>query len=284
MELSPKSEKPTFQQIGIAVDNQHVSALTIGSGPAIVLLHSLLADYSSFNLIAGPLSKTHRVVLLNLPGFGSSDKVNDGLEAVADRVVAAINELKFEQPPILLGNGYGGFIATVAAIRHPGIAARLVLTGCGAAFSEPGRAAFRQMSAAAKTKGLAAVADTAMRRLFSPEFQSGHPTLIADRKNQFLTINIQTFCDACDALATLDLRSQLSTLRVPIMVLTGEQDEATPAPMAHEFANGLPNASLHTLAGCAHVPQLQAPELFLATIKDFISVSQPPAQPSSRAS
>ncbi|MEO6959894.1 MAG: alpha/beta hydrolase [Burkholderiaceae bacterium] len=273
MEPPLKNDKPKFQQISVAVGDQHVSALTLGAGPAIVLLHSLLADYSSFNLIAGPLSKTHKVVLLNLPGFGSSDKVNDGLEAVADRIAGAINELKFEQAPILLGNGYGGFIATVLAIRHPGIAARLVLTGCGAAFSEPGRAAFRQMSSTAKTKGLAAIADTAMRRLFSPEFQAMHPSLIVERKSQFLTIDLQTFCNACNALAELDLRSQLSALHIPIMVLTGEQDEATPAAMAREFVSGLPNASLHTLMGCAHVPQLQAPDLFLATIKDFISVS-----------
>lgn len=273
MDPTFKNQKPAFQQISVAVDDQRVGALTVGSGPAIVLLHSLLADHSSFNLIAGPLSKNHKVVLINLPGFGSSDKVSGGIEAVADRVAAAINELKFEQAPILLGNGYGGFIATVVAIRHPGIATRLVLTGCGAAFSEMGRAAFRQMSSTAKAKGLAAIADTAMRRLFSPEFQSKHPALIADRKSQFVAIDTQTFCDACDALATLDLRSQLSELRVPIMVLTGEHDEATPASMARDFVNGLPNATLHTLKGCAHVPQLQAPELFLTTIKDFISAS-----------
>ena len=274
MEPPLKNQKPPFQQTSISVEGQHVSALTLGTGPAIVLLHSLLADYSSFNLIAQPLSRTHKVVLLNLPGFGSSDSVNGGLDAVADRVAGAINALEFEQAPILLGNGYGGFIATTVAIRHPGIASRLVLTGCGAAFSEPGRAAFRQMSLTAKTKGLAAVADTAMRRLFSPEFQAAHPALIAERKSQFLTIDLRTFCNACNALAELDLRPQLSALHVPIMVLTGEQDEATPAAMAREFASGLPNASLHTLKGCAHVPQLQAPELFLATINEFISAGQ----------
>ena len=54
---------------------------------------------------------------------------------------------------IVLGNGYGGFVALQMAIRHAGIATRLILADCGAAFSEPGREAFRNMAAASK-KGL----------------------------------------------------------------------------------------------------------------------------------
>ena len=48
---------------------------------------------------------------------------------------------------------------------------------CGATFSEPGRAAFRKMSVAAKAKGLDAIADVTMRRLFTPEFQAQNPDL-----------------------------------------------------------------------------------------------------------
>ena len=55
---------------------------------------------------------------------------------------------------IVLGNGYGGFVALQMAIRHPGIASKLVLADCGAAFSEPGREAFRNMAAASMAKGL----------------------------------------------------------------------------------------------------------------------------------
>ena len=56
---------------------------------------------------------------------------------------------------VVLGNGYGGFVALQMAIRHPGIATRLVLADCGAVFSEPGREAFRNMATASKGKGLA---------------------------------------------------------------------------------------------------------------------------------
>lgn len=271
METSLKKEKrPEFQEVKIAVGGGQVSALTLGDGPAIVLFHSLLADRSSFDLIAEPLSQTHKAVVLNLPGFGSSDKAGADLAAVADQIAGAIKGFRLGPRPIFLGNGYGAFIAITLALRHPDIAGRLVLAGCGAAFSEPGRAAFRQMSLIAQEKGLEAVADVAMRRLFSPEFQAEHPQLIAERKKHFLAVDTQTFYQACDALALLDLRPELARLGIPVLVLVGEGDEATPPPMARELVAGLPDARLHVLPGCAHVPQLQAPALFLSAIRDFI--------------
>ena len=273
MNPSMKEQNATFRQVTIAVGGGRVSARVGGEGPPIVLLHSLLADDSSFDGIAGPLSQTHQVVIFSLPGFGASDPVAGGIDAVADRVAAAIREFGLSQPPILLGNGYGGFIALTAAIRHPGIAARLVLADCGAVFSEPGRAAFRGMSAGAKEKGLAGIADVAMRRLFSAEFQAANPALIEERRLRFLAVDPQTFHNACAALATLDLRADLASLGIPVLVLVGEFDEATPPPMARELAAGLPNAQLQVLAGCAHVPQLQEPELFMSAITPFIAAN-----------
>lgn len=270
MGKSTDGHEATFQEMNIMVGAHCVNARVAGDGPPIVLFHSLLADDTSFDPIAGPLSAQHRVVLLRLPGFGASDPVEGGLEKVADRVGEAVKKMGFKEPPVFLGNGYGGFVALLTAIRHPDIAARLVLADCGAAFTEPGRAAFRGMSAAAKEKGLVAVVDVAMRRLFAPQFQSAHPVLIEERRKRFLAVDPQTFHNACAALAALDIRPQLSSVKVPVLVLVGEQDEATPPPMSHELAAGLPNAKLIVLSGCAHVPQLQDPGLFLAATTDFI--------------
>ena len=53
-------------------------------------------------------------------------------------------------------------------------------------------------------------------------------------------------------------------------MLVGEHDEATPPAMARELAGLLPDARLRVLEGCAHVPQLQAPEAFLAEVEAFL--------------
>src|SRR6202035_2194385 len=187
-----------------------VNAAESGQGPALFLFHSLLSDRASFDSVAPTLSQSFRVIVPELPGFGGSKPVDGGLAGVA----------------IVLGNGYGGFVALQMAIRHPGIASRFVFADCGAAFSEGGRQAFRNMAAASQAKGLQAITDVAMLRLFAPEFQDAHPDLMADRREAFLKTDLDVFRAACGALAELDLRPQLKQVTVPALVLVGEHDEA----------------------------------------------------------
>src|SRR3954467_2378715 len=250
--------------------NGTVNAAQHGSGPPLVLLHSLLSDRASFEGIVPELAKTFRGVVAELPGLGQTEAVSGGLAAVADRMAGAGDDCADGEDVIVLGNGYGGFVALQMAIRHPNIATRLVLADCGAAFSEPGREAFRNMAAAAKANGLSAITDVAMRRLFAPQFQADNPELMRERREAFLRTDRDVFRSACEALAELDLRPQLGQVKVPVLVVVGEHDEATPPPMSHELAAGLPQARLKIIAGCAHVPQLQSPSAFLDAIADFL--------------
>jgi 3-oxoadipate enol-lactonase len=256
--------------------NGTVNAAQSGEGPPLFLLHSLLSDRASFDAIVPQLSRAFRVIVPELPGFGRSHVVTGGLAAVADRMAEAVRDGAAGEEAIVLGNGYGGFVALQMAIRHPGIATRLVLADCGAAFSEEGRQAFRNMAAAAQARGLAAITDVAMRRLFAPEFQAQHPDLMRDRREAFLKTDPDVFRVACEALAGLDLRPDAGRVTVPVLVLVGEQDEATPPPMSHELAGLLPRARLKIIPGCAHVPQLQSPEIFLDMIGGFL-LATPPA-------
>src|SRR6201996_6865101 len=251
-----------------------VNAAQSGDGPPLFLFHSLLSDRASFDAIAPTLSLSFRVLVPELPGFGRSPAVAGDFADVADRMAEAVKDAAGGEETIVLGNGYGGFVALQMALRHPGIAAKLVLADGGAAFSEPGRQAFRNMAAASSAKGLAAITDVAMRRLFAPEFQGEHPDLMADRRAAFLKTNEDVFRAACAQLAALDLRQELAKVKVPALVVVGEQDEATPPPMSHELAAMLPDARLKIIPGCAHVPQLQAPKVFLETIADFLPAAQ----------
>jgi 3-oxoadipate enol-lactonase len=88
----------------------------------------------------------------------------------------------------------------------------------------------------------------------------------------------QVFRAACAQLAELDLRGELAKVKMPVLVMVGEHDEATPPPMSQELSALLPDARLKILPGCAHVPQLQSPQLFLEAISDFLpAISSAPA-------
>src|ERR1700754_323002 len=98
-----------------------------GDGPPLFLFHSLLSDRASFDAIVPELSKSYRVIVPELPGFGRSQAVQGGLAAVADRMAEAVRDVAQGRDAIVLGNGYGGFVALQMAIRHSGIASRFVL-------------------------------------------------------------------------------------------------------------------------------------------------------------
>src|ERR1700760_3759095 len=94
-----------------------VNANETGKGAPLFLFHSLLSDRASFDAIAPVLSKTFRVIVPELPGFGRSKAVSGGLAEIADSMADAVKDASAGQAPIVLGNGYGGFVALQMAIR-----------------------------------------------------------------------------------------------------------------------------------------------------------------------
>jgi 3-oxoadipate enol-lactonase len=241
-----------------------------GTGRPVILLHSLLADAASWDGLAPVLSPHARVIVADLPGFARLAPIKGGLAPVAAALAAAIMRLDLPAPPVLIGNGYGSFLALRLALDWPDIAAGLVLIGCGAVFSEPGRAAFRGMREVAATRGLAAIADTAMARLFGAAFREQHPALMAARRAAFLQTDPETFAAACTALETLDITAEAGRIDLPCLLLAGSEDQATPAVMAQDLAVRLPHAHFEMLDGLAHVPQLQDPQRVGNAILKFL--------------
>src|SRR5947209_11691401 len=99
--------------------NGAVNAAEIGKGPPLFLFHSLLADRASFDAIVPELSQTFRVIVPELPGFGGSALVIGGLADIADRMAEAVKDAAGGSDAVVLGKGYGGFVALQMAVRHP---------------------------------------------------------------------------------------------------------------------------------------------------------------------
>ena len=238
-----------------------------GEGPPIWLFHSLLADAGSCAPLAGRLAGDFEVFLPELPGFGGSAACGPALDDVADRMAGAIRSTS--GPASIFGNGYGGFVALTLASRHPDLVTRLILAGTAATFPPAGAAQFRAMQAGAEAKGLAAIVDVAMLRLFPADVQARLPEIMAERRAGFLATDVGVFAGACGALAGLDLRGRAPSLEMPALVMAGDGDQATPAALAEELAGLMPHARFKLLDGCAHVPQLQDPERIAAEIRAF---------------
>ena len=72
--------------------NGTVNAAEVGEGPPLFLFHSLLSDRASFDAIVPLMSRSFRVIVPELPGFGRSRAISGGLVEVADRMAEAVKD------------------------------------------------------------------------------------------------------------------------------------------------------------------------------------------------
>src|SRR4029079_18557417 len=181
-----------------------------GSGPHLLLIHSLLTELTVFDLVLPRLAEKHTVTRINLPGFGgSSPVVLTSLEDHADHVARVMDALKLPTDATVFGNGFGAFVALELAIRHGNRFGKLIAADTVAAFPEPARVPFRVMAEKVSAGGMQAVLDTAIARMFPPAFAQAHPGIIAGRKAKLGAVDPQCFARACLALASMDLSKQV---------------------------------------------------------------------------
>jgi 3-oxoadipate enol-lactonase len=238
-----------------------------GHGPDLLLIHSLLTERSVFDLVLPQLAARHRVTRLNLPGFGSSPPVV--LHSVADHadhVARVMDELGLPKDATVFGNGFGAFVALELAIRHGKRFGRLIVADALASFPEPARVPFRGMAERVAKDGMAAVLDTAIGRMFPPEFAAKNPDVIAARKAALAKVDPQCFARACLALASMDLSEKAKGIRNPAHVLCGALDQTTPPALARALAEKIPGARYEEIPGSGHCPMLEQPELLIQAL------------------
>jgi 3-oxoadipate enol-lactonase len=173
----------------------------------------------------------------------------------------------------VLGNGFGGFVASALAIRHGTKFDRLILADTGVGFTPEGKQSFFAMAERVRQSGMEAIVDVALKRLFPEDFIAANPAIMAERRAALVKTNPEFFAEACHALAALDLTPHIGTIRNPTLVVVGELDTATPPEMARALAKALPGAELIEMPGCGHAPMAQAPEAFITAISKFLDLA-----------
>ena len=258
---------PALASSSVETPLGRVSFTAGGEGHNWVLLHSLLTDRNAFDRIVPGLEG--RVISFDLPGFGETSAAPPRIEDHADLIASALESLENGEGTTVMGNGLGSFVALALSIEHRALVDRLILLGCGAGFPEEAKPAFDGMINAVRSGGMAAVIPTALLRIFTQDYLDAHPEEGAERSAVLANTDPEAFVTACTALKALDLSSGARTVACPTLLVVGEDDQATPPKMAETLRVLIPGATLTTMPGIAHAPQLQAPNDLLELIAKF---------------
>ncbi|WP_428029440.1 alpha/beta fold hydrolase [Ancylobacter sp.] len=241
-----------------------------GSGKELVLLHPIGLDSSFWGAMPAMLAHTHRVLRLDLRGFGGSPMGAQAapIEAYAADVHRAIRRYGLERPAVL-GLSFGGMVAQTLALDHPELVSRLILCGCPGGIPAEARSALRERGAAAEREGMDSIVPLTIERWFTPGFVENP---VVERVRARLRGNsARAWSEGWQAISGFDALPRLGTLAVPALVVAGEKDAATSPAASATLAATIPHARLATLPGAPHMMQLETSGLFTETVGDFLA-------------
>ncbi|MDB4967394.1 MAG: Pimeloyl-ACP methyl ester carboxylesterase [Myxococcales bacterium] len=271
----------------VRVDGIDVAISDVGVGPrTLVLIHGLASYMPVWQRNLDELSRGHRVVAIDLPGYGKSAKGNFKYSmAFYARVVERVIETLGLQHVTLVGHSMGGQIALTHALRYPGKAEALVLVA-PAGFERFGSGEGSWLAEAVDKDFVARTAPETVYANVAINFWKMPPEarfMINDRLRVIGGPDFDDFTYAVSrsvyAMVHEPVLDHLTEIRVPALVVFGTDDGLIPNPLLHggstrDVAEGgtrlLPHGRLVMIPRAGHMVQFERPAEFDAAVLDFL--------------
>jgi len=231
------------------------------SGPEMILLHGLLGALSNWESVFPLFAAFCRPVALQFPiltGHRSEVKVKS-LAAYTEYLVRE----RSLQPVTLCGNSLGGHVAMRLYLASPELVDCLILSGTSGLYEHT-------VDALPVRPDRKYIRDH-MKRVFT------NPAFITDERIEeiYQTIaprmNVLNIIHAARSAKKDNLQELLKTIKVPVLLLWGEDDEVTTMDVAEKFHKEIPNSELVTIKKCGHAPMIEHPEWFAENVKRFLA-------------
>lgn len=282
-----------LHQRWILIDGQAVNTIEIGpertsTGAPLVFIHGLSGCWANWLEQLPVLAREHRVVTLDLPGFGYSPMPSDpitmsGYARLLDRL---LGELHIDAATVV-GNSMGGFISAELAISFPQRVERLVLISAAgiSTTSQALPAATRMVPALRRLETVllgsgawfASKSDAVARRARLREAALSvvvrHPSRLpaALAAEQLRGAGKPGFIQALQAILDYDIRERLPEIACPTLIAWGEGDRLITVSDADVFAELIPNSRKVVFEDTGHMAMLERPAAFNQLLEEFIA-------------
>jgi pimeloyl-ACP methyl ester carboxylesterase len=256
------------------VDGAEIKFDVRGSGPVLLLLHAFPLGMSMWDPQVEALSHGYRVARFDARGFGGSalGSAPFTMERIADDAAAVLDALAVEKA-IVGGCSMGGYAALAFARRHPRRLTALVLQDTRAgADSEETRTYRATLAARVLAEGATAAVQAFLPKLLGATSHRERAQLVSQVEQRILAAPREAIAAALHGLAARqDSRPMLGAIRLPTLVLVGEEDVLTPLSEAELLAAAIPNARLETIPQAGHLANLENPQAVNAALGSFLA-------------
>ena len=253
-----------------------------GEGQTIVFVHEFAGDHRSWEAQMRYFSRRYRCVAYSARGYTPSDIPSKGSmysqDIARDDILAILDHLDVEKGHIV-GLSMGGFATLHFGIHYSERAHSLVVAGCGYGAEPNRRTQFQE-----ETEKVAEMIQSSTGDAFAEQYAQG-PTRV-----QFQNKDPRGWADFRDQLAEhsldgaaftmrgvqsqrpslFDLEADLREITVPMLVLTGDEDEPCLIPNIY-LKRTVPSAALQILPNTGHTINIEEPAAFNAAVSDFLA-------------
>jgi pimeloyl-ACP methyl ester carboxylesterase len=268
----------------LEIDGREVNYCELGEGPAILFVHGLGASWQSWLEQMPEFAASHRVVAMDLPGFGYSESPSEdiSIEYYA-RWTAKFMDLLGVESAAVVGNSMGGFVSAELAIKFPPSVQRLVFVSAAIFWQNRRRAQplvqLAKLSDAVVARALVrATDDIATRRrlryaaLASAGFR--YPQYVSDELAHEMVRSARRtdgFLPALEALAGYDLEEELPKISCPTLIVWGANDQLVSVKDAERLEDLIPDSRREVFKRTGHVAMLERPERFNRLLQGFLA-------------
>jgi pimeloyl-ACP methyl ester carboxylesterase len=240
----------------------HASGGLPGGVPPLILLHGAGGSRLHWPPQIRRLNGAE-VYALDLPGHGdSAGRPAATISGYAESTLDWMRSVGIGQA-VLVGHSMGSAIALTIALRVPRTVAGLALVGASARLRVAPEILTDSASQARFPRAVDRVTDWA----FSPK---APPPLVELARRRMLESGHDAFHSDFQACDHFDVRQQLAEIKVPALVIQGEDDQLTPLFLARELAEGLPAGQLVSLPDAGHMVMLEKPEQVAELLSRFM--------------
>lgn len=242
--------------------------------PVVLLSHALGTSLNLWDPQMAALEARFRVVRYDIRGHGESEipPAPYTLSALAADAVALLDALGVAKASFA-GISLGGMIGQVLALRHPARVAHLILGDTSARIPAEGTQAIRERIAVARERGMEALVEATLARWFTPRFLAAEGPGVAMIRRLFLRTPVEGYVGCAEAICDLDLLGELARIRVPTLVVVGEEDPGTPVAAARAIHERIPGSRLAVIPSASHLANVEQAERFNRLLLEFLETS-----------
>ena len=260
---------PTIERDGAVVEYETRGT----SGDVVLFAHNLLTGRAIFGRVMEKLGARFRAVAVDLRAHGGSTATRHfSTRELAEDLVAVLDAIG-AKTATLVGVSLGGTAAMEATLAHPDRVTRLVLLGATARASTGGDAAgSRALGLAARVVGMRApIVRKTTEVLFGPTFRDTEPQQLEEWSRRIGAMDGRQVSYATRAWSTrAKLADRVAAVRVPTLLLVGDEDAPCPRPHSDVIASLVPGARVETIARSGHTLPLEQAAETSARIEAFL--------------